>query len=89
LTANEKTNLQTSEQIDIAAVQTRLDATIIQAFQDPSSFAISKAEREVLRRLAGRWLMAARPLKTKSAIYGTGNNARSDAPGDLCDPENG
>ena len=43
----------TSQETDIASVQTRLDAIVAQAFQDPAALVISKAERSVLRRLAG------------------------------------
>ena len=49
---------------DIATVQTRLDATVIQALQDPSTFTVSRAEEEVLRRLAGEVAsLAARPIE--------------------------
>ncbi len=76
---------------DIATVQTRLDATVIQAFQDPSEFVVSPAEKEVLRRLAGEVAaLAARPSEDeKRDLWYRHNALEPTRPVIFCDPENG
>lgn len=82
---------QASEQTDIAAVQTRLDAIVIQAFQDPATFVVSQGEREVLRRLAGEVAaIAARPIEDeKRDLWYRHNGLEPTRPVIFCDPENG
>ena len=78
-------------QTDIAALQTRVDAAIIQAFRDAASFRVSKLEREVLRRLAGEVAeLAARPSEAeKRELWYRHNALEATRPLIYCDPENG
>jgi hypothetical protein len=88
----EDTRITSSNQSqDIATVQTRLDAIVIQAFQDPSEFVVSLAEREVLRRLAGEvTALAARPIEgEKRDLWYRHNALEPTRPVIFCDPENG
>jgi hypothetical protein len=91
LKADDRSISDLNRQTDIAAVQTRLDATIIQAFQDPASFSISPAEREVLRRLAGQVAdIAMRPIEDeKRELWYRHNALQPTRPVIFCDPENG
>ena len=83
--------IDSGEQTDIAAVQTRLDAIVIQAFQDPASFTISPAEREVLRHLAGEVASIADRLieDKKRDLWYRHNALEPTRPVIFCDPENG
>ncbi|GAB4545903.1 MAG: hypothetical protein Kow0063_40120 [Anaerolineae bacterium] len=88
---DEQTIPGTSQETDIASVQTRLDAIVAQAFQDPATFVISQAEREVLRRLAGQVAeLAARPIEDeKRDLWYRHNALEATRPVIFCDPENG
>jgi len=81
----------TSQETDIASVQTRLDAIVAQAFQDPAALVISKVERAVLRRLAGQVAdIAARPIEDeKRDLWYRHNALEPTRPVIFCDPENG
>ncbi len=76
---------------DIAAVQTRYDATVVQALQGGRSLAISGAERSLLRRLAGEVAeIAARPGEAeKRELWRRHNRLEATRPVIFCDPENG
>lgn len=80
-----------SQETDIASVQTRLDAIVAQAFQDPATFVVSQAERAVLRRLAGQVAeIAARPIENeKRDLWYRHNALEATRPLIFCDPENG
>lgn len=79
------------EETDIASVQTRLDAIVAQAFQDPATFAVSKTEKAVLRRLAGQVAdIATRPIEDeKRDLWYRHNALEPTRPVIFCDPENG
>ncbi len=76
---------------DIAAVQTRFDATVAQDLQDPQGVTISPAERAVLRDLAVRVAeLAARPIEAqKRDLWYRHNALAATRPVIFCDPENG
>ncbi len=76
---------------DIATVQTRYDATVIQALRGASNYAISQSERETLRRLAGEVAeLAARPSEAeKRELWRRHNALEPTRPLIFCDPENG
>jgi hypothetical protein len=78
-------------QTDVAAVQTRFDATVIQALQDPASLTISPAERATLRHLASDVAeLAARPIEgEKRELWYRHNALEATRPVIFCDPENG
>ena len=79
------------EETDIASVQTRLDAIVAQAFQDPATFQVSKTERAVLRDLAGQVAdIATRPIESeKCDLWYRHNALEPTRPVIFCDPENG
>jgi hypothetical protein len=91
LEANDQIIRDTSLETDIASVQTRLDAIVAQAFQDPAALVISEAERGVLRRLAGQVAdIAARPIEDeKRDLWYRHNALEPTRPVIFCDPENG
>ena len=76
---------------DIATIQTRYDATVVQALQDRASLVITRAERETLRRLAGQVAgLASRPIETeKRELWRRHNALEATRPVIFCDPENG
>jgi hypothetical protein len=78
-------------QTDVAAVQTRFDATVIPALQDPAALTISLAERATLRRLAANVAeLAARPIEgEKRELWYHHNALAATRPVIFCDPENG
>ena len=80
-----------SDSTDIAAVQTRFDATVIPALQDPCALVISPAERATLRSLAASVAeLAARPIeKEKRELWYRHNALAATRPVIFCDPENG
>lgn len=76
---------------DIATVQTRYDATVVQALHDRASFVITRAERETLRRLAGQVVdLASRSIEAeKRELWRRHNALEATRPVIFCDPENG
>jgi len=76
--------------VDLASMQTRLDAVLIQQLQ-PQFFFISERERQVLRRLAGQVAeLAARPIEEeKRRLWYAHNSLQPTRPVIFCDPENG
>ncbi len=76
---------------DVAAVQTRFDATVIPALQDPDTLIIAAEERVTLRRLAAEVAeLAARPIEAeKRALWYQHNALAATRPVIFCDPENG
>ncbi|MGC8879180.1 MAG: hypothetical protein ACP5R2_08145 [Anaerolineae bacterium] len=76
--------------VDLASMQTRLDAVLIQQLQ-PQFFSISPKERQVLRRLAGQVAeLAARPIEEeKRRLWYAHNSLQPTRPVIFCDPENG
>ena len=80
-----------SDSTDIAAVQTRFDAAMIPALQDPAALNISPVECATLRRLAARVAeLAARPIETeKRELWYRHNALAATRPVIFCDPENG
>ena len=81
----------TVPQTDVAAVQTRFDATVVQALQEPGDLVVSSAERATLRRLAAEVAeLAARPVEAqKRALWYRHNALEATRPVVFCDPENG
>ncbi|MGQ9502786.1 MAG: hypothetical protein ACUVSF_07750 [Anaerolineae bacterium] len=79
-----------SATVDLASMQTRLDAVLIQQLQ-PQFFSISPTERQVLRRLAGQVAeLAARPIEEeKRRLWYAHNSLQPTRPVIFCDPENG
>jgi hypothetical protein len=62
--ANDSVITAPEMQADVAAVQTRFDATVIQALRDPVALSISPAEGTALRRLAADVAeLAGRPIE--------------------------
>lgn len=79
-----------SATVDLASMQTRLDAVLIQQLQ-PQFFSLSPKERQVLRRLAGQVAeLAARPIEEeKRRLWYAHNSLQPTRPVIFCDPENG
>jgi hypothetical protein len=78
-------------QADVAAVQTRFDATVIQALRDPAALSVSPAEGTTLRRLAAQVAeLAGRPIEgQKRELWYRHNALEATRPVIFCDPENG
>ena len=76
---------------DIAAVQTRYDAAVSQALQDPIAMQISEPERATLRQLAAKVAdLAGRPSEAdKRDLWQRHNGLQATRPLIFCDPENG
>ena len=76
---------------DIAAIQTRYDATVVPALQYPAALDISGSERATLRRLAAKvGELASRPIEAeKRELWRRHNSLESTRPLIFCDPENG
>ena len=91
LLANDGVITAPEAQTDVAAVQTRFDATVIPALRDPAALTISPAERATLRRLAAKVAeLAARPIEGKKRDLWYRHNALEvTQPVIFCDPENG
>ena len=91
LSANDGVITAPEAQTDVAAVQTRFDATVIPALRDPAALTISPAERATLRRLAANVAeLAARPIEGKKRDLWYRHNALEvTRPVIFCDPENG
>jgi len=79
-----------SATVDLASIQTRYDAVLIEQLQ-PQFFSISKREHRVLRRLAGQVAeLAARPIEEeKRRLWYAHNSLQPTRPVIFCDPENG
>jgi hypothetical protein len=91
LSANDGVITAPEAQTDVAAVQTRFDATVIPVLRDPAALTISPAERATLRRLAANVAeLAARPIEGKKRDLWYRHNALEvTRPVIFCDPENG
>ena len=76
---------------DVAAIQTRYDAVVAQAFHDPRALSIDASERIVLRKLAAQVAeLAARPVEArKRDLWYQHNSLQPTRPVIFCDPENG
>ena len=80
-----------SDSTDIAAVQTRFDATVVQTLRNPAVLAFSSAKRATLRRLAAEVAeLATRPIEAeKRGLWYRHNTLAATRPVIFCDPENG
>ena len=80
-----------SDSTDIAAVQTRFDAAVVQTLRDPAVLTFSPEEGATLRRLAAEVAeLAARPIEAeKRDLWYRHNALAATRPVIFCDPENG
>ncbi|MCO6452888.1 MAG: hypothetical protein J5I90_19045 [Caldilineales bacterium] len=85
------TELASLPQADIAAIQTRYDASVSQALQQPAELRIEQSERTILRYLAGKvGELAVRPIEdAKRRLWLNHNRLDVTRPVVFCDPENG